>query len=382
MLFVWNLLKDTVLYVLGTLVHNLPALFIGVFVAAALAVYLDPEKMKGWLIRRSSVSIPATVAFGAFTPFCACGTMAIVLSMMATALPWGPIMAFLTSSPLMSPEGFVFIAGVVGPMFAIALAVASVVIGLGSGYFTHLIEKKTNFLHDQLRFTNRAAPISSGCGCEEKKQPAADTCCVGKPKKLYRLPATSRFIAVSAARRNLKESACACDYDGSMLTSVACCGSGSLMMDQAAKARPRGDFLKKYKIDRLFRNVFELGVVKILPLFALFAGIGFLINRFIPSTWITAIFGAQNIFAVPLAAVIGLPLYVNGDSSIPLIQSLMKSGVSGGAMLAFLITGPGTSAGVIAGVATFLKKKAIALYVGYLLFGAILLGYAYDLIFA
>ncbi len=382
MSFVWNLLKDTVLYVLGTLVHNLPALFIGVFIAAALAVYLDPHKMKGWLIRRSSVSIPATVAFGAFTPFCACGTMAIVLSMMATALPWGPIMAFLTSSPLMSPEGFVFIAGVVGPMFAIALAVASVVIGLGSGYITHLIEKKTNFLHDQLRFTNRTTPASSGCGCKEKRQPAADTCCVGKTKKLYRLPATSRFIAVSAARRNLKESACVCDYDGSMLASVACCGSGSLMMDQAAKARPRGDFLKKYKIDRLFRNVFELGVVKILPLFALFAGIGFLINRFIPSTWITAIFGAENIFAVPLAAVIGLPLYVNGDSSIPLIQSLMKSGVSGGAMLAFLITGPGTSAGVIAGVATFLKKKAIALYVGYLLFGAILLGYAYDLIFA
>jgi uncharacterized membrane protein YraQ (UPF0718 family) len=50
-------------------------------------------------------------------------------------------------------------------------------------------------------------------------------------------------------------------------------------------------------------------------------------------------------------------------------------------MLAFLITGPGTSAGVIAGIASFLKKKAIALYVGYLLFGAILLGYTYDLFF-
>jgi uncharacterized membrane protein YraQ (UPF0718 family) len=167
-----------------------------------------------------------------------------------------------------------------------------------------------------------------------------------------------------------------------MLASVECCSGGSLVIDQATKAGPRGDFLKKYKIDRFFKNVFELGVVKILPLFALFAGIGFLINKFIPSTWITAVFGANNIFAVPLAAIIGLPLYVNSDSSIPLIQSLMKSGVSGGAMLAFLITGPGTSAGVIAGVATLLKKKAIALYVGYLLFGAILLGYAYDLIFA
>ncbi len=352
MQFIWNLLKDTVLYVLGTLVHNLPALAIGVFVAAALGVYLDPEKLKGWLMRRSSVSIPATVAFGAFTPFCACGTMAIVLSMMATALPWGPIMAFLTSSPLMSPEGFVFISGIISPTFAIALAVASVVIGLGSGYITHLIEKKTDFLKDQLRFANRASSSA----------------------------APSIIKTASVACCTPKEGTCTCDE--SMAETVGCCGGGSLAIDPAVRVRPLGDFFKKHKIDQLFKSVFELGVVKILPLFALFAGIGFMINKFIPSTWITAIFGADNILAVPLAAVIGLPLYINGDSSIPLIQSLMKSGVSGGAMLAFLITGPGTSAGVIAGIASFMKKKGIALYVGYLLFGAILLGYAYDLIFA
>jgi uncharacterized membrane protein YraQ (UPF0718 family) len=382
MQFVLNLLKDTVLYVLGTLVHNLPALVIGVFVAAALAVYLDPEKMRGWLTRRSSVSIPATVAFGAFTPFCACGTMAIVLSMMATTLPWGLIMAFLISSPLMSPEGFVFISGIIGPTFAIALAVASVVIGLGSGYITHLIEKKTTFLKDQLRFADHANSTSSRCDCDEKNQLAADTCHAGRTKKLHRMSAAPlRVKRASVACCAPKESTCACDNDGSMAASVRCCAGGSLAIDPAVKVRPLGDYLKKYKIDQLFKSVFELGVVKILPLFALFAGIGFLINKFIPSTWIMAIFGADNVFAVPLAAVIGLPLYVNGDSSIPLIQSLMKSGVSGGAMLAFLITGPGTSAGVVAGIASLLKKKAIALYIGYLLFGAILLGYTYDLFF-
>jgi uncharacterized membrane protein YraQ (UPF0718 family) len=49
-------------------------------------------------------------------------------------------------------------------------------------------------------------------------------------------------------------------------------------------------------------------------------------------------------------------------------------------MLAFLITGPGTSAGVLAGIATIMKKRAIALYVAFLLAGAILLGYAFDLV--
>lgn len=76
---------------------------------------------------------------------------------------------------------------------------------------------------------------------------------------------------------------------------------------------------------------------------------------------------------------VGVPLYVTGPSSLPVINALMTGGASGGAMLAFLITGPGTSAGVIAGIAMIMKRKAILLYVSFLVIGAILSGYLYDL---
>jgi uncharacterized protein len=59
---------------------------------------------------------------------------------------------------------------------------------------------------------------------------------------------------------------------------------------------------------------------------------------------------------------------------------LMKSGAGGGAMLAFMITGPGSSAGVIAGLATIMRRRAIMLYVFLLLVWGIVLGYAYDLL--
>lgn len=357
--FVLNVLKETVLYVLGTLVHNLPALVLGVLVAAAIKVYLDPDVMKNWLMRRSSISIPATVVFGAFTPFCACGTMAVVLSMMATALPWGPIMAFLTSSPLMSPEEFVLISGIISPGFAIALAVSSVVIGIGSGYVTHLLEKNTNFLKDQLRFAGNDVPKSSSCcsAGSAEVEIAAVSCCISETD------------------------GCGCSGEGTRNTANGCnCGDGTLALEPSVNIKSVVSLMRKYKIDKMFNTILDVGVKKILPLFSLFAGIGHLINEFIPSTWITAVFGTHNLFAVPLTALIGLPLYVNGDSSIPLIQSLMKSGVSSGAMLAFMITGPGTSAGVLAGISTIMKKKAIILYVAFLLVGAILLGYAYDLL--
>lgn len=355
--YVLELLRDTAFYVLGTLLHNWPALAIGVLVAAAMTVYVDPERMRNWMLRLNAVSIPATVAFGAFTPFCACGTMAVVISMVATALPWGPIMAFLTSSPLMSPEEFVLLSGIVSPTFAIALAASSVLIGIGSGVVTHVIERKTRFFDGQLRLSAGKDSQPVGCACTAPKS------------KLVQASACS--CADEAGEGN-----CGC---GGVEAADGC---AALAMESPVRFHPVGGFLSKYRINKFFKAVLDVGVLRILPFFALFAAIGYLINRFIPSQWISALFGQNSVFAVPLAALLGLPLYVNGDSSVPLIQQLMASGVSPGAMLAFMITGPGTSAGVLAGLATIMKKKAIALYAAYLLAGAILLGYAYELLTA
>lgn len=374
---VWNYAKDTVMYVLGTLLHNAPVLAIGVLLAAAMQVYVNTDKLKGWLMRRSSVSIPASVAFGAFTPFCACGTMAVVISMLATALPWGPVMAFLTSSPLMSPDGFVLLSGIISPVFAIAVAAASVIIGVGSGYVSHLIEMRTRFLNDQLRLLSNAGETPSGnCGCgSDATQEAVQTCGCGSG---------AGAAVTCGSGSNTSAAVQACGYGGGSTDEAvqACgCGSNSAASVQAAK-KPRTGFIEKFKLGKLAKALFDLGIKRILPYFAAFAAIGYIINRFIPSEWISALFGSKSLLSVPLAAVVGLPLYVHGDSSIPMIQSLMQSGVAPGAMLAFLITGPGTSAGVMAGIATIMKKRALALYIAFLLAGAVLLGYVYELILA
>jgi uncharacterized protein len=78
--------------------------------------------------------------------------MAVAISILATALPWGPIMAFLVSSPLMSPSDFVFYVGILGLKFAVALTVASVFLGLAGGYAAHFLEKTTRFFDGQIRF--------------------------------------------------------------------------------------------------------------------------------------------------------------------------------------------------------------------------------------
>ncbi len=156
------------------------------------------------------------------------------------------------------------------------------------------------------------------------------------------------------------------------------CGCGTAAKPAAIRSTPA--WIRALRLSEVGCAAFDVGVKKILVYFTVFAAVGYLINRFIPASVIVGLFGAHNVFAVPLAALVGLPLYVSGSSSIPIIQSLMNSGAGAGAMLAFMITGPGTSAGVIAGISTIMKKNALALYLGYIFFGSILLGYAYDVV--
>lgn len=311
-----ELLKDTLLYVVFSLQHNALWLAIGILVASGIRVYVDPEKLRAVLMKSSKISIPSTVAFGAFTPFCACGTMAIVVSMLTTVLPWGAIMAFLTSSPLMSPEFFIMLSGIVSTEFAVALLLSSIGIGIGSGFLTHVIENNTPFLHNQARF-------SSG-----KPATADDT--------------------------------------------VFCCNNGTLSVP-IVNTDP-------YQLKQLMATIVDIGLKQVLLYFAVFAAVGYWINHFVPTDVILSLFGSNNPFAVPLAALLGIPLYVSGSSSLPILNSLMAGGASSGVLLAFMITGPGTSLGAITGILTIMKKKAVLLYVAYLFAGAVIAGYLYNFI--
>jgi uncharacterized membrane protein YraQ (UPF0718 family) len=357
-----RLLTNMVREVAASITHNWLPLSFAIVTAAVMKAYIDPEKLKRALLRKTKVSIVASVAVGAFTPLCACGTMGVIIGMLTTALPWGPIMAFLTSSPLMSPDGFILVSGIISMKFAVALAVASIVIGLGSGFITHLIETKTSFLKNQSRFNDKekkpscacAAPVpsaltqSSQCGCginPADVESSEKSICLGNT--IISVPALSFGMGIPGV-------------DVDIPNSLFC-------------------FFKRIKIREIFNGIVNVGLKQILLYFAIFVAVGYLINYFIPSSLIIKLFGGQNYTSVPLAALIGLPLYVSGESALPLIKALMKSGASDGSMLAFLITGPGTSAWVITGIAVFMKRKVIALYVGFLLFGGILLGYLYDL---
>ena len=319
-MFILELIKQILMSVGDYLRADWYLLLIGILIAVTINVYVDPERFKNLLQRKSRTSILGAVAFGALTPLCACGTMAVLLSMFVSALPWGSVMAFLISSPLTSPSEYVFETAFLGSKFATSLLIASIAMGILAGLIAHLLERNTNFFKDQFRFSGESA-----------------NCCSGNP------------VVVDQ---------CSC----------------------ASKSPSKQPLIEKLKLKQLAKALYELGIKRILLYFIIFIAIGKLVELLIPQAWIITLFSADKFYSVPLAASIGLPLYLNDASALPLLKSFLDSGASGGAVLAFMIAGKATGVPVIAGMATFIKKRALLFYVGFVYFGAIAAGYLFQIL--
>ena len=326
-------------YIFHTLYYDGFYLFISIFIAVLHSVFIKPEKAKALFLRRPQWMIPGSVTIGAITPLCACGTMAVVLSLLTTALPWGPIMAFLVSSPLMSPDTFVLLSGFMGIKFAIALTIASIVLGLVCGFTTHWIEKRTTLLNDQLWI--------------KKEEPVKSCCSLTSPKPL----ATDNY--------------CGCDDQVKSVINDAmnCC---------AVTLEAKPSLIEKLKVKEIVNAFIDLGVKKVMPLFILFVAIAYLLKTYVPDAWVMTLFSGDHFYSVQLASLIGLPLYISDATVVPLLSVLRDAGASDGTLLAFMISGPATSLGVIGGLNIIMKRRAILLYIFFIVTGSIVLGYSYD----
>jgi uncharacterized membrane protein YraQ (UPF0718 family) len=338
-----SLLQYTFGKVIETFSHNWFLLLISILISAALALYIDQEAIVRFLRHntRNSVLISMGIAVG--TPFCSCGTTAVVLGMMASTVPWAPIVAFLVASPLTSPQELFYSAGLFGWPFAIAFFVASILLGLLGGAIASFAEAR-GWLANQARMAAKPASLSLGI--------------MGAPA-----PVGIPVAAPPAAE-------------------AAQCGCSSSRVELPVFSAPKAEPAKPAVTFRAFaQEVFQI-TKRLVPLFFGFTFIGYLFNGLIPAAWITSLFGAGHAYSIPLAATLGLPFYINTEASLPLVRAMLESGMSQGAALAFLITGAGTSLGALGGALTIARWRVLAIVIGALWAGSILLGFAYNLLVA
>jgi len=104
-----------------------------------------------------------------------------------------------------------------------------------------------------------------------------------------------------------------------------------------------------------------------------------LMIAYISSDSIVAYVGAENAFAIPLAAIIGAPSYLNGYAAIPLISGLLEIGMTPGAAMAFATAGAVSSIPAAIAVFALVKKPVFILYLLLGLVGAMASGWIYQL---
>ena len=80
-----------------------------------------------------------------------------------------------------------------------------------------------------------------------------------------------------------------------------------------------------------------------MPYLLLGAGIGAFIYGFVPAEIISRLAGPNNPLAVPMAAIIGIPIYIRAETMIPIELALIEKKMSLGAVLALIIGGSGSS---------------------------------------
>lgn len=107
-------------------------------------------------------------------------------------------------------------------------------------------------------------------------------------------------------------------------------------------------------------------------------GIGAVIYGYIPREMIARIAGPDNPFAIPIAAVIGIPLYIRAESAIPIGLALAQKGMSLGAVIALIIGGAGMAIPEMAMLAGIFRKRLVASFVLVIFLTAVVGGYVFN----
>ncbi len=108
------------------------------------------------------------------------------------------------------------------------------------------------------------------------------------------------------------------------------------------------------------------------------AGIGAFIYGFIPEDLIVSVAGPQNPLAIPVAAIIGVPMYIRAETIIPISAVLLEKGMGIGAVMALIIGGAGASIPEVTLLASIFEKRLVAAFVITVIGVAVLAGVIFQ----
>jgi len=365
-------------FIFDSLAHIWPYLLISIPLAVA-AKHTGASKFINKAITRNPlVAILLATVVGAFSPFCSCGVIPVIATLLLGGVPLAPVMSFWIASPSMDPEIFFLSVATVGWKMSIWRLTATFVISLMAGYISHFATIK-GFIDKEVLRHNRAKTVKSPWKYIWNKIKEGYPLSLLFPKALKKIQLHVLYVDNSK-------------YQAGNICCVAeemtnCCGaeektiqnSINTIAENACTSCKTEDKKQISTYKKLGNETWKatLMVVKFMTL-AFF--VNALIKFYIPQEFISSLLGGKNSFSVIIATLIGIPAYTTNLTALPLISGLLTLGMNPGAALAFLIAGPTTTLPAIIAVWGIAKRKIFLLYISFSLFGAVLFGLIYNLI--
>jgi uncharacterized protein len=119
---------------------------------------------------------------------------------------------------------------------------------------------------------------------------------------------------------------------------------------------------------------------EVFPYVLLGVAIGALIHGFVPASLVEQYLSSKSFWTVPLATLMGSPLYANSVSVIPVMEALVKKGVPMGTALAFMTAIVTVSIPQAMILKKVMRWQLLALFFGITIIGIILMGYLFNAI--
>ena len=348
-------------------------------------------------IRRAFSARPLTAILlatlvGAFSPFCSCGVIPVIASLLISGVPLAPVMSFWIASPSMDPEIFFLSVGMVGWELAVWRLAATLALSLGAGFITHML-MQNGWLEKEILRTRRVSKVQNTPELLKKgwQKMKAGFANVRLPERVY-APVTShsrsalQYSPISAPAN--PETTASCSSCSTATTPVIGplpqklefvkassreddCGNG----EQSCGCDGTPETFRQ----RLFKETVG-ATAMVVKFMALAFFLEALIILYVPQEWITTALGQKNPLAIATAAILGVPTYTSSLTALPMISGLLTQGMNPAAALAFLVAGPTTTLPAMAAVWPLVARRVFLLYVSFALAGAVLMGYFYRIV--
>ncbi len=308
------------------------------YLVGVLQTFLPPEKIQSILGAKKGKGYVIAALFGSITPFCSCSTIPFLKGLLNARAGFGPMMVFLFASPLLNPVIIGLFVVMFGWQVAIFYFFIAISVSVSAGYLLEKLGFERYIKPEAYQQGTDSCSVKSKQIIEEKI-----SCCVSqKNKPNVEKPKTACSV----------ESGCA----------------------------PQKEGIKKEKPwMKIWRSTWK-DFKQVFPYLLLGISIGSAIYGFVPTDLIIEYAGENKWYAIPIAAVIGIPLYIRAEAVIPLSAALVQKGMALGSVMALIIGSAGASLTEVFLLKSLFKRQMIAAFLSVILIMAMSAGYLYSLI--